>query len=247
MWGVSTSPLIVDDFVIVQPGGRHESSIVAYNRSTGEPVWKSLDDPAAHTSPMLVTLAGKRQIVTVTAIRAVGLEVETGKLLWEFPWKTQQENNCAQPVIADVNHLMISAAWGHGSALLEISPAGDAFEAKAVWENSRMKNKFSTSVLYDGYFYGLDESILACMRVSDGQLMWKGGRYGYGQVLLAGGYLLVLTENGELVLVKATPEKWTQLAKFEAIEGKTWSSPAIDGGLLLVRNSDQMALFHIGQ
>jgi outer membrane protein assembly factor BamB len=119
--------------------------------------------------------------------------------------------------------------------------------AQPVWKNNRLKNKFNSSVLYRGYIYGFDEAILACIDPKTGDLKWKGGRYGYGQLLLAGGYLVVLTEQGELVLVRATPESHQELARFQAIEGKTWNIPAIDNGLLLVRNAEEMACFRIGR
>jgi outer membrane protein assembly factor BamB len=108
-----------------------------------------------------------------------------------------------------------------------------------------MKNKFTSSVLYQGYIYGLDEAILACIDAATGDLKWKGGRYGYGQLVLASGHLIVLTERGELALVRATPQKHEELATFPAIEGKTWNHPAIADGVLLVRNANEMAAFRI--
>src|SRR4051812_14715137 len=105
-----------------------------------------------------------------------------------------------------------------------------------IWQNNRMKNKFTSSGLYDGYIYGLDESILACIDAATGELKWKGGRYGYGQILLVRDHLIALTEDGEVALVKATPERPIELAKFEAISGKTWNHPVVVDGRLLVRN-----------
>jgi len=194
---------------------------------------------------MLVTLAGKRQLLVVSARRAMGLSVEEGKLLWDYPWVTEYGINSAQPVILSENRFFISAGYGHGSAMVEISSNGDGFSAATVWENTRMKNKFTSSVLENGYLYGLDEAILACVEAKTGELKWKGGRYGYGQVLLASGHLIVLSESGELALVKATPDSFQEMAKFQAIEGKTWNHPAIAGGLLLVRNANQMACFDL--
>ncbi len=242
-WGMSNSPLIVDGMAIVMPGGANGKSIVAYNKLTGETIWKSLDDKASYTSPMLVTLYGKRQILAVTASRAIGLDPENGALLWEFPWQTDHDINSALPVVIDESHFLISAGYGHGAALVEVSPSG----AKAVWQNTKMKNKFNHSVLHDGYLYGFDESILACIDVKTGDLKWKGGRYGYGQLLLASGYLVVLSEQGEVVLVKAAPDGHREVAKFAAIEGKTWNSPAISDGFLLVRNTAEMACYRIGK
>jgi outer membrane protein assembly factor BamB len=108
-----------------------------------------------------------------------------------------------------------------------------------------MKNQFTSSLLLDGFIYGLDESILACVDAATGELKWKGGRYGYGQVLLASGHLIVLTEQGDLVLVRATPERHEEIARFPAIEGKTWNHPAMAGGILLVRNGHEMAAFDL--
>jgi outer membrane protein assembly factor BamB len=246
-WAMSGSPLIVDENVIVTPGGAHGKSIVAYNRMTGEPVWRSLDDRAAYTSPILATLAGRRQIVWISGERAVGLAVEDGKLLWEFPFPAQMDMNCSQPLVIDESSVLLSSAQGPGAVLLGIAKTGDAYAARPIWQNNRMKNKFNSSVLYQGYVYGFDESILACVDAKTGELKWKGGRYGYGQLLLAGGYLVVLTEEGDVVLVRAAPESHQELARFSAIQGRTWNIPAIDNGLLLVRNTTEMACFRLGK
>ncbi len=244
-WGMAASPLIVDDKVIVLPGGPGGRSVVAYDRLTGNPAWKSLDDRQAYTSPQLVTLAGRRQILAVSARRAMGLAVENGSLLWEYPWTTHSDINVAQPIMTAGNRFFISAGYDHGAALVEVSPKGDGYEARTVWQNNRMKNKFSSSVLYQGYIYGLDEAILACIDASTGDLKWKGGRYGYGQLLLASGYLIISSEAGEIVFVKANPDSHQEVARFAALEGKTWNVPAIAGGRLIVRNSTEMACFRV--
>jgi outer membrane protein assembly factor BamB len=246
-WGMSGSPLIVDDKVVVLPGGRSGKSVVAYNKLTGAPVWRALNDKQAYVSPMLVTLAGKRQILVVTANRIVGLAVEDGTQLWESSWNTDMGINVSQPIVVDANHFFISSGYGKGAAFVEITASGDGLTARKVWEKvtKAMNNKFNSSVLYEGYAYGLDEGILACVDVKTGEQRWKGGRYGYGQVILASGHLIVITEEGELVLVKATPDKHTEVARFSAIEGKTWNYPAISDGRLLVRNQTQMACFDV--
>jgi outer membrane protein assembly factor BamB len=246
-WGMSAAPLIVEDKVIVLPGGSSGKSVVAYDKQTGQPIWKALDDKQAYTSPMLVTLAGQRQLLIVSARRAMGLAVEDGKLLWDFPWETSYDVNSAQPLIVDENRFFISAGYGHGAALVEVTKTANGFSTRAVWQNLMMKNKFNSSVLYQGHIYGLDESILTCLNAETGERMWKGGRYGYGQLLLASGYLIVLTESGDVVLVKATPEQHAEVARFSAIEGKTWNHPALASGRLLVRNTTQMACFQISR
>ncbi|PYT05980.1 MAG: hypothetical protein DMF60_10320 [Acidobacteria bacterium] len=244
-WGMSGAPLIVDDKVVVLPGGRAGKSVVAYNKLTGAPVWRSLNDTQAYVSPMLVTLAGKRQIVVVTANRIVGLAVDNGSLLWESSWNTDMGINVSQPIVIDANRFFISSGYGKGAALVEVTGSGDQLTAKKVWENTSMKNKFNSSVVFEGNVYGLDEGILTCVDVKTGERRWKGGRYGFGQVILASGHLIVITDTGELVLVKAAPDKHTELARFSAIEGKTWNYPAIAEGRLLVRNQTQMACFDV--
>ncbi|MFY9609679.1 MAG: PQQ-binding-like beta-propeller repeat protein [Blastocatellia bacterium] len=244
-WGMAGSPLIVDDKVVVLPGGRSGKSVIAYNKQTGAQVWKSLNDTQAYVSPMLVTLAGKRQILVVTATRIVGLAIEDGSLLWESKWDTDMGINISQPIVIDANHFFISSGYGKGAALVEISGSGDGLAARKVWENTSMKNKFNSSVLHEGNVYGLDEGILTCVDVNTGDRKWKGGRYGYGQVILASGHLIIITDAGDLVLVKATPDKHTEVARFSAIEGKTWNYPAIADGRLLVRNQTQMACFDL--
>jgi outer membrane protein assembly factor BamB len=246
-WGMSASPLIVDDKVIVLPGGPNGKSVVAYNKVTGEPVWKTLDDQQAYTAPQLVTLAGRRQILIVSAKRVMGLTPENGSLLWEYPWVSYSGISAAQPIVTADNRFFISAGYDHGAALVEISPKDDTLEARMIWQNKRMKNRFSSSVLYEGFIYGLDESILACMDASTGELKWKGGRYGYGQVLLASGHLIITTETGDVILAKATPERHEEISSFPAVDGKTWNIPAISDGHLIVRNSAEMACFRIGK
>ncbi len=246
-WAMAASPLVVDDKVIVLPGGSANNSVAAYNKMTGAPVWKSQSDRAAYVSPMLVTLAGRRQIVVVSASRAFGLEPGNGSLLWTYGWDTDMGINVSQPIMVDANRFFISSGYGKGAALVEVTGSGNAFNARTVWENINMKNKFNSSVLHEGYVYGLDEGILSCVDVKTGERKWKGGRYGYGQVLLAGNHLIVSTDAGELVLVRAAPDQFSEVSRFQAIQGKTWNYPAIAGGRLLVRNGNEMAAYNIAR
>jgi outer membrane protein assembly factor BamB len=244
-WAMASSPLVVDDKVIVLPGGTSNKSVVAYNKMTGAAVWKSQSDPQAYVSPMLVTLAGRRQILVVSASRVFGLAPEDGALLWSNGWDTSMGINVSQPIIVDKNRFFISSGYGKGAALIEVQGSGKSFTARTIWENINMKNKFNSSVLHQGYVYGLDEGILTCVDVNTGERKWKGGRYGYGQVLVANGNLIIMSDGGELALVRATPDQYSELTRFKAIEGKTWNYPAIAGGRLLVRNASEMAAYNI--
>jgi outer membrane protein assembly factor BamB len=244
-WAMAAAPLIVDEKVIVQRGGRHGNSMGASDRTTGAPVWKVLDDEASYTSPMLVTLAGRRQILTVTATRTIGLAPEDGTLLWEYAWENSAHINVAQPLLVDDHRVFLSASYGKGAALVEVTAAGGRFATRAIWENSYMKNRFQTSVLSNGYLYGLDEGILTCLDANTGERKWKGGRYGYGHVTLTGHSLIVFTEESELVLVEATPERFNEVARVQALQGPSRNVPAIAGGTLLVRNATDIAAYDL--
>ena len=244
-WGMAASPLIVDAHVVVFPGGRNGRSLVAYDRRSGKRAWSALDDQAGYSSPMLVTLAGTRQIVAFSASRVMGLAPGSGEVLWEYPWKTQFDVNAAQPLIIGDNRVFISSGYGTGAAVIELTKSDGRFAVREVWRNIVMKNQFTSSVLHDGFIYGLDESILACIDPATGERKWKGGRYGYGQVMLASGHLIVLTEDGDLALVRATPESHQEIVRFPVLDGKTWNHPAMADGYLLVRNLKEMAAFDL--
>ena len=242
---MAASPLIVDDKVIVLPGGTRGKSVVAYNKATGAPVWRAQNDQQAYVSPMLVTLAGRRQILVVSSSRVFGLVPEDGSLLWSQSWDTDNGINVSQPLIVDGNRFFISSGYGKGAALMEVTGSGNSLQARTIWSNPSMKNKFNSSVLQDGYVYGLDEGILSCVDVNTGTRKWKGGRYGYGQVILASGHLIIMSDSGELALVKADPNAYTEVARFAALTGKTWNYPALAGGRLFVRNDKEMAVYKI--
>ena len=246
VWGMSASPLVSGDAVIVLPGGTGRS-VVAYERKTGRPLWNVLDDPQAYVAPMQVTLAGTPQLLIVSGKRLIGLGLDTRAVLWEHPWLTNMDINVAQPIVIGGNRVFYSSGYGVGATVIEISKTGDQFAVREVWRNTRMKNRVSSSVFHNGFIYGMDEGIFACVDAETGELKWKGGRYGHGQVLLAGGRLVVLTEAGELVLVEPTPAAHREIARFAALSGKTWNAPAFAGGILLVRNTSEMAAFDLRQ
>jgi outer membrane protein assembly factor BamB len=244
-WGMAASPLVVGEAIVVLPGGPNGQSVVGYDRATGKRLWSALDDMQAYCSPMLVNLKGVQQLLVFSATRLTGLSPSNGQLLWSYPFPTYNGINSAQPIVIGDNRVFISASYGGGAVMLELSRDADGFAVREVWRNNRMKNRFSTSVLRDGVIYGLDESILAAIDAGTGELKWKGGRYGYGQLLLAGNNLIVLTEDGDLALVRATPERHQELVRFPVLDGKTWNVPALAGGYLLVRNLAEMAAFDL--
>jgi outer membrane protein assembly factor BamB len=245
-FGMAASPLVVDDKVIVQAGETPGKSLAAYDRTTGAILWKALDDSGAYGSPMLVLLAGQRQLLVATEKRVVGLSVESGDLLWEHPWVVNLKNrNVAQPVLLGTNRFMLSAGYGTGAEAIEITKTASGFSASTIWKNKFLKNKFTSSVFWNGFIFGLDEDMLTCLNAETGERQWKDGRYGYGQLLVAGGCLIILSGEGELALVRAVPDRYEELARFPAIHGKTWNHPVIAHGKLLVRNAVEMACYDL--
>ena len=241
--GTAASPLIVDRTVVVLPGGANGQTVVAYDLQSGKRVWSALDDGPAYSSPMLVTVAGVRQILAFTAKRFVGLSPDNGKLLWEFPWETG--NSASQPLVTGPDRVFISTD-GFDAVMLQLSAGPDGqIGARELWRTNRMNNSFTSSVLHEGFIYGLDGSILSCIDATTGALKWKGGRYGFGQVMLAAGHLIVITEQGELALVRADPAAHQEIKRFPALAGRTWNHPAMSDGILLIRNIEEMAAFDL--
>jgi outer membrane protein assembly factor BamB len=246
-WAIAPSPLVIGDNVIVVSGAGHGKTVLCFDKKSGELRWSSLDDVTGYSSPMLVTLCGEPQILISCETRTVGLQPASGKALWEYPWQVlHNQRPIAQPVLLGTNRFALSAGYFTGCAAVELTRTQDSFTTRALWKNTNLKNKFTSSVYWLGHIYGLDEDILTCLDADTGQRKWKDGRYGYGQLLLASGHLIILSGEGELALVKASPERFQEIARFPAIHGKTWNHLAIADGKLLVRNSAEMACFQIG-
>jgi outer membrane protein assembly factor BamB len=243
-WGRSSSPLAVDDLIVVSVGGTDDRSLVAYHRESGEPVWHAGDDFASYSSPQVTTLAGVRQIVIMNEATIFAHEPSTGRVLWRHDWRREQPS-VAQPVLLPGDRLLFSAGYGIGSRLLHVEGDAGAQRATLVWESMRLKSKFANLVLHDGFVYGLDDGVLACVDPANGERKWRSGRYGHGQLLLVGDLLLVQTEEGELVLVEPRPEALRELARYPVFSQKTWNPPALAGRYLLMRNDVEAALLEL--
>lgn len=251
-YGRSNSPLVVDDLVIIPAGGPRgrRVSLVAYDRKTGERRWEAGDVQVSHSSPSLVTFGGVRQIVSVNENTVTGHDVATGAVLWEQSWpgKTTGSVNASQAVAAGPNRFFVSKSYGGGGALYELSPRDHGqFTSREIWKSNRvMRTRFTNVTIRDRYVYGLSDGILECIDVETGERVWKGGRFGHGQILRAGDMLLVVSEDGEVVLIEASPETSGEvLGRFQAIEGMTWNSPALSNGILLVRNAQEAAAYRL--
>jgi outer membrane protein assembly factor BamB len=230
--------------VIVAASGR----LVAYDAAGGEPRWLGPREKGSYSSPHLAVIDGVEQAILLTDAGAAAFAPADGRLLWRHEWPGAA---ILQPAVLAGGLLITTggAAGGEGTRRLTLSQGPDGWTTSESWTSRGLKPYFNDFVVHNGHAYGFDGSILACIGLVDGKRKWKGGRYGNGQMLLLPGQdlLLVLSEQGELALVSATPERFAEVARIPAIEGKTWNHPALAGTTLLVRNGQEMAAFRLTQ
>jgi outer membrane protein assembly factor BamB len=243
-WGFASSPLVMDDLVIVAASGR----LAAYDAATGKPRWFRKTGGGGYSSPQLETIDGVAQIVLLSGGGATGVAPADGAVLWAHSW--QPGVSIVQPGLAENGDVLISGGdmmGGTGIRRIGIAHRPSGWTAEERWTTRGLKPYFNDFVVHKGYAFGFDGSILACIDLADGTRKWKGGRYGNGQMLLLPDQdlLLVLSEEGELALVKATSDRFTEVARLPAIEGKTWNHPVLAGDVLLVRNGEEMAAFRL--
>jgi outer membrane protein assembly factor BamB len=245
-WGFASSPLVVDDVVIVATAG----ALVAYDVATGDRRWLGPAGGWGYSSPHLLAINGIAQILILNGAGVISVAPANGTLLWEHKWPG---DGIVQPALTADGDVLIGTGSGLGSGVgigmrrvaLAHGPSGWTVEER--WTSNGLKPYFSDIVIHHGHAFGFDGSILACVDLKDGKRKWKGGRYGHGQLVLLPDQdlLLVLSEGGELALVQATPDQFTELARFPAIKGKTWNHPVLVGDVLLVRNGQEMAAFRL--
>ncbi|MBI3852758.1 MAG: PQQ-like beta-propeller repeat protein [Verrucomicrobia bacterium] len=242
-WGMSGSPLVFDKLVVASAGGPNDHSLVAYDKATGDFVWGGGSDGAGYSSPLLATLAGVPQVLIFNSSGIAAHEIAAGKILWEYPWP-KGHPHISIPVLLPDARVLLSSGYGTGSELLQIKKE-EKWSAARIWKSIRLKAKFTNVVFRDGFIYGLDDGILVCLDAATGEQKWKEGRYGHGQVILVGALLLVMAENGDVVLIEPVPQEHRELTHFSALKGKTWNPPALAGDLLLVRNDKEAACYRL--
>lgn len=248
-WAMAGSPLVYDNLVVVNPGTQQPSAagraLVAFDRATGRLVWQAGSTRAGYCSPMLATLCGRRQVLLFDAEGLGGHDPATGAELWRHPWETYQGINVAQPLVLDGDRLFITSGYGVGCALLRLRETEGKLAVEEVYKKRTLRCRFTSPVLHRGHIYGLDEGILVCLDPETGERRWKEGRYGNGQLLLTHDLLVILSEQGKLALVEATPEAYRELASLPVLEGRTWNPLALAHGRAYVRNDHEMACYDL--
>ncbi len=242
-WGFSSSPLVTGDVVIVHTAGK----LVAYDLATGEPRWFGPLGGYGFSSPHQLTIDGVEQILMLDGAGATSVAPADGTLLWRHPWPS--DSRIVQPALTASGDILIGSGFTSGIGMRRIAVAHgpDGWTTEERWTSNRLKPYFNDFVIHHGHAFGFDGRILACIDLEDGERKWKGGRYGHGQLVLLADQdlLLVLSEKGELALVGAVSDQFTELARLPAIEGKTWNHPVLVGDVLLVRNGQEMVAFRL--
>jgi outer membrane protein assembly factor BamB len=166
--------------------------------------------------------------------------------LWRYEKESYNGIHVAQPLVLADDRLFVSSGYGRGCALVRVQKQDQRWSAQELWKTLTMQCKFTSPVLYKDHIYGLDEAVLSCVDVATGQRVWRGKRYGHGQLLRQDDLLVVLGEGGEVALVEASPKAFRELGRVQALQGdKTWNCPALADGRLYVRNSQEMACFDL--
>lgn len=243
-WGFASSPLIIDDLVVVFAGGGPGQAVLALDRDSGNRQWLSGNGSHSYVSPQLSTIDGTQQIVVSSNLGLCSLSVDGGEVLWEHEWDIAQFARVTQPLVVG-NAVYLGTGYGNGTERVTVRrDASGTWQASADWV-APLKPYFNDFVHHKGHLYGFDDSIFTSIDAESGERNWKRGRYGFGQVLLLPEMelLLVISEDGEVVLLRADPSKHTQVASFQAIEGVTWNHPVIADGKLFVRNASEAACF----
>ena len=242
-WGFAGSPLVVDDVLIVAASG----ILAGYDVASGKPRWIGAKDKGGYSSPHLIEVDGIPQVLLINGSGVVSVAPATGAALWKHGWEATA---IVQPAVVGNGDILISitsAMGGIGVRRLSIRHASGRWNVEEKWTSTGLKPYFSDYVIHKGYAFGFDGAILSCIDLNDGVRKWKGGRYGQGQLVLLADQdaLLVISEEGELAVVSATPDGFKELARSPGLDGKTWNHPVVVHDVLLVRNDQEMAAYRL--
>ena len=248
LWGFSSSPLLLDDLLVVHaqvPG--NEAPVTALHRDDGTIAWQAGQGLPGYASPLLVELHGRRQILAFIGGGLLALEPQSGRLLWSHPWRTSYGVNAADPVFYPPDKIFISSGYDTGAALLEVRTTGSGYETSELWSTRSMKNHFSSSVRVGDHLYGFDNASLKAIDLTDGSTQWRQRGFGKGSLLLAGDRLLVLGDEGSLALVEPSPERYLEHGRIQALDTGSWSPPALAGRWLYLRDHQEIVCLDLAE
>lgn len=241
-WLNASSPLLAGDTIFVGGGGSGQTYL-AFNKNTGELIWKTGDETITHATPRMADIRGVRQVVFFAQSGLVSVAADEGRELWrtDFPFSV---SSAASPVV-DGNRVYCSAGYSVGSKVVQISEQQQADE---LWfRKNRLMNHWSTPIVRDGHLYGIYEfkkygkAPLQCVDIDSGEIKWSERGFGPGNCILVGDKLVVLTDYGDVVLVDAVADEYRELGRIKAVDGKCWSTPAYSNGRIYVRSTKEAA------
>ena len=244
-WGLSESPLVLRDRVVVNAGGPG-ASIVAVNKKDGSVLWRSQGDQAGYSSGILHEIGGIPQGIFFTGERALAVDTRDGRLLWSYARVSNRTANIATP-IARGNRVFLSSDYGTGAALLELTPNGNSVNAKEVYFTNEMRNHHASSVLVGEHLYGFSSNILTAMKFDTGEVAWRDRSVGKGSVIFADDRLYLFSENGVVGLAEANPTGYREHGRFQLKTGSlpTWSHPVVANGKLFLRDQDTIYAYSV--
>jgi outer membrane protein assembly factor BamB len=244
-WGLSESPLIVGDRIIVSPGGPG-SSVVALNKADGKLIWKTEADRAGYSSAVLHELGGISEAIVFTGQRALGVNIANGRVLWSYDRVANRVANIATPIVRG-DHVFLSSDYGTGAALLRLTAAGGGITAQEVYFTREMRNHHASSVLVGDHLYGFSSAILTAMRFDTGEVAWRDRSVGKGSLVHADDRLYLFSERGVVALAEANPEAYKEHGRFSLETGSlpTWSHPVVSNGKLFLRDQDTIYAYDV--
>lgn len=246
MWGFSSSPLVIGTLVIVNGAGPADKGLLAFDTASGSLRWSAACPIDSYGSPELNKILGEDSVLMLTKSGLLILDPASGKTRLDYDWKIPQYR-ALQPHVLGDDTVLLPTGMNMGTRALRIKKSNGQYAAEELWTSRNLKPDFVDLISYRGCAYGNDGGLLTCIDLQTGERKWKGGRYGKGQILLLenSGLLLILAEQGEAVLVAADPTEHQEVARFQALEGKTWNHPVVVGDRLYVRNSQEAAAYKL--
>lgn len=268
IWGQSSSPLVLEDKVIFNPGAPDGDGLMALDPDTGKTIWQAAglskyteenkSNHCGYSSPIVMNIHDVEQLIIFEGKGLRSCDIQTGETLWHYPFENGADVNSAQPVLLDDgHHIFISASYAMGSAVVDVQKTTQtnaegvekiSWTVEKVWHEERtLRSKFTSVIYRDDYIYGLDEGIMMCIEPLTGKKQWKAGRFGHGQLVYADGTILVMAEDGNLHMIEPNPTEFRELTSMMVLpnSSKVWNPQALADGIVYVRDHRQMAAFDI--
>ena len=246
-YGFCTSPIVQGDLLLIQTGGTRGNALAAFDKRNGNIIWSCEDDPCGYSSPITATLSGKRQTMFFTGRGLVSVSPKDGTVYWRYDWQTPSNINAATPIFIPPDRIFMSSGYDIGAAVVQIIETNGEFTVNTIWKSRVMKNHFSSSIHHSGYLYGFDNAVLKCIDAVTGREQWVTRGFGRGTLIYADGCLIILGENGNLALAKATPTEYEQLAETQLLKGRCWTLPTLSGGKFYLRNMEELVCLELSE